>query len=174
VIYRDIEEMKQKAAEGEMDAIVQLGISYLYGYGIEIDYVQAFQYLQDAAMQNDGQAQLHLGKMYENGWGMVKKDEWTALSLYRRAYKTKTPGSRDAFGKLLYDLAEALPVTGSLSINNDFRITVCCEHMRENIAMGRVLPFEDVQDEANFYICNTNRDVLLKECPYCGVNVKHT
>ena len=105
MIYKDIDEMKAKADEGEIDAMVQLGMSYLYGYGVEKDYVQAFIYLQDAAIRNDGEAQLHLGKMYENGWG-IKKDPWTAYSLYRRSYKAKTEGLRKALEDLCHQ-AEA-------------------------------------------------------------------
>ncbi len=172
MLYKDIGEMKAKAEEGELDAMVQLGMSFLYGYGTDKDYVEAFVYLQDAALKNDGQAQLHLGKMYEYGWG-IKTDPWTALSLYRRSYKSKTPGSRKAVGDVLDKLADEIPVTGSLSISKDFRITACCERLREGIRMGRIVPFED-DEESNLYISNTNRDSKLKDCPYCGENVKHT
>lgn len=172
MIYKDIEEMKRKAEEGEIDAIVQLGISYLYGYGIEVDYVEAFIYLQDAAIKNDGEAQLHLGKMYENGWG-IKPDLWTAYSLYRRSYKMKTEGSRKALGNVIDKLVDDIPITGRLTISNDFRITACCEKLREFIRMGRIIPFED-DEECNFYISNQNRNVLMHECPYCGEGVQHT
>ena len=169
MIYKDIDEMKAKADEGEIDAMVQLGMSYLYGYGVEKDYVQAFIYLQDAAIRNDGEAQLHLGKMYENGWG-IKKDPWTAYSLYRRSYKEKTEGSRKALGNILDILADNIQVTGHLTIGNDFTITACCEKLKEYIRMGRIIPFED-DDGSNLYISNQNRDVMLHECPFCGENV---
>ena len=68
MVNKDIEDMKSRAKEGDIAAQVELGISYLYGYGVDIDYLEAFIYLQDAAIKNDGEAQLHLGMMYENGW----------------------------------------------------------------------------------------------------------
>ena len=169
MIYKDIDEMKTKADEGEIDAMVQLGMSYLYGYGVEKDYVQAFIYLQDAAIRNDGEAQLHLGKMYENGWG-IKKDPWTAYSLYRRSYKMKTEGSRKALGNILDVLADNIKVTGHLTICDDFTITACCEKLKEYIRMGRIIPFED-DDGSNLYISNQNRDILMHECPFCGEGV---
>ena len=169
MIYKDIDEMKAKADEGQIDAMVQLGMSYLYGYGVEKDYVQAFIYLQDAAIRNDGEAQLHLGKMYENGWG-IKKDPWTAYSLYRRSYKMKTEGSRKALGNIVDKLADEIQITGQLTISDDFTITACCEKLREYIRMGRIIPFED-DDGCNLYLSNQNRDVLLHECPFCGEGV---
>lgn len=171
MLYKDVEELKQKAEEGELDAVVQLGISYLYGYGLEKDYVQAFIYLQDAAIANDGEAQLHLGKMYENGWG-IKADPWTAYSLYRRSYKNRTEGARKALGKCVDALVDQIPTTGTLSISDDFEITACCERFKEHMRMGKIIPFED-DDECNFYLTNINRSVKMNECPYCGEGVRH-
>ena len=171
MIYKDIDEMKAKADEGVIDAMVQLGMSYLYGYGVEKDYVQAFIYLQDAAIRNDGEAQLHLGKMYENGWG-IKKDPWTAYSLYRRSYKAKTEGSRKALGNILDTLADEIQITGQLTIGTDFHITACCEKLREYIRMGRIAPFED-EDESNLYLVNSNRSTVLHRCPFCTEMVEH-
>lgn len=171
MIYKDFDELKTRADAGEIDAMVQLGISFLYGYGVDADHVQAFFYLQEAAIHNDGEAQLHLGRMYENGWG-IKEDLWTAYSLYRRSYKLKTEGSRKALGHILDVLADNISITGKLTICKDFTITACCEKMRENIRMGRIIPFEDDED-SNFYISNQNRDILLGECPFCGEGVTH-
>ena len=169
--YKDIEGLKAKAKEGDLQAQVELGVSYLYGYGVDIDYVEAFIYLQDAAIKNDGEAQLHLGKMYENGWG-IKEDPWTAYSLYRRSYKVHTQGSRKALSDIIDKLADSIPITGRLTISNDFTITACCEKLREYIRMGRIVPFED-EDESNLYISNTNRTTKLNECPFCGECVEH-
>lgn len=171
MIYNDVEEMKRKAEEGELDAKVQLGMSYLYGYGVEVDHVEAFIYLQEAAIVNDGQAQLHLGKMYENGWG-IKADPWTAYSLYRRSYKMKTPGSRKALGDIIDKLVDDIPITGQLTISKDFRMTACCEKLKEHMRMGKIVPFED-DDEANLYISNMNRNSRMRDCPFCGEPIIH-
>ncbi len=171
MLYKDIEDMKKKAAEGELDATVQLGISYLYGYGVEVDYIEAFFYLQEAATKNDGQALLHLGKMYENGIG-IKPDLWTAYSLYRRSYKMHTDGSRKAISDCVDKLADEIPVTGRLTVSKDYKITACCERMREYFRMGRIIPFDN-DDGCDLYLSNTNRNVRMRECPYCGEGVQH-
>lgn len=170
MLYKDIEEMKKRADEGDLDATVQLGVSYLYGYGVEKDFVEAFIYLQDAAMKNDGEAMLHLGKMYENGWG-IKADPWIAYSMYRRSYKLHCDGSRKALSDCVDRLADSIPITGRLTIADDYRITACCERMREHFRMGRIIPFND-DGGSDLYISNTNRNVKMKACPYCGCTVQ--
>ncbi|MFA6710937.1 MAG: tetratricopeptide repeat protein [Candidatus Methanomethylophilaceae archaeon] len=167
----DIEEMRRKADEGDTEAAVKLGISYLYGDGVDVDYVQAFMRLQDAALKNDGQAQLHLGHMYENGLG-IEKDIWTALTLYRRSYGVRTPGSRKAMGNAFDMIVEEIPVTGSLTIGKKSAVTSCCERFKEHMRMGRVILLEDGNEE-NFYMSNTNHDFRMDECPFCGCTVVH-
>lgn len=171
VKYDDIETMKIKSDEGDLDATVQLGMSYLYGFGIEKDPVQAFIRLQSAALRSDGQAQLHLGYMYEKGLG-IKPDLWTAMSLYRKSYNLRTPGSRKALGDILDVIVDTIPITGELTVTDDFEITVCCDKFREYMRMGRVIPFE-AEDHVEFFISNMNRDVMMRECPYCGCGVIH-
>ncbi|MCQ2056314.1 MAG: sel1 repeat family protein [archaeon] len=169
MIYRDINEIKRKAESGAPDAVAQLGMTYLYGYGVAIDHVQAFIYLQDAAIKNNGEAQLNLGKMYENGWG-IKKDLWTAYALYRHAYSMKLPGARKAIEHVVEELITEMPITGRLTISNSFKITLCCSRLREHIRMGKIVPFED-DDGCNFYFSNINRNVIMRKCPYCGEDV---
>ncbi|MCQ2086151.1 MAG: sel1 repeat family protein [archaeon] len=166
MICGDINEIKQKAESGVPDAIAQLGMAYLYGYGVEIDHVQAFIYLQDAAIKNNGEAQLNLGKMYENGWG-IKKDLWTAYALYRHAYNMKSSGARKAIEHVVEKLVEGMPITGQLTISSSFKITLCCNRLKEHIRMGKIVPFED-DDGCNFYFSNINRNTIMRECPYCG------
>ena len=66
----DIEEKRRKAEAGSCVAQTTLGISYLYGYDVEMDYQQAFRFLSAAANQGASRAVLHLGIMYAKGLGI--------------------------------------------------------------------------------------------------------
>ena len=57
---------------------------YLYGYGVEIDYVEALKWLNLSVQQNNRAAQNALGWMYYYGWG-VEKDPDEAKKLFQKA-----------------------------------------------------------------------------------------
>ena len=60
----DIEEKRRKAEAGSCVAQTTLGISYLYGYDVDVNYVEAFRLLSAAANQGASRAVLHLGIMH--------------------------------------------------------------------------------------------------------------
>jgi len=47
----DFKELERKAESGSCVAQTTLGISYLYGYDVQIDYDKAFRFLSLAAVQ---------------------------------------------------------------------------------------------------------------------------
>lgn len=61
-----------------------LGMAYLYGRGVPVDYDLALKYFQKAAEQGWVDGQLQLGSMYYNGIG-VKKDYKQALKYFNLA-----------------------------------------------------------------------------------------
>jgi TPR repeat protein len=63
----DIEEKRRKAEAGSCVAQTVLGISYLYGIDVEVDYNEAFRFLSAAGTSR---ATLHLGIMYAKGLGI--------------------------------------------------------------------------------------------------------
>lgn len=66
----NIEELKEKAEKGDVEA--QLDLAYLYLYGndnVAIDYAQSFAYYQKAAEQKSSVALNNLGSFYFNGIG---------------------------------------------------------------------------------------------------------
>ncbi len=65
----DIEEQRRKADAGSCVAQTMLGISYLYGYEVEVDYKEAFRLLSAAGTSR---AVLNLGFMYEKGLGIPR------------------------------------------------------------------------------------------------------
>jgi TPR repeat protein len=63
----DIEGTRRKAEAGSCVAQTILGISYLYGYDVEVDYKEAFRLLSAAGTSR---AVLNLGIMHAKGLGI--------------------------------------------------------------------------------------------------------
>ena len=89
----NIAEKRRKADAGSCVAQSMLGLSYLYGYEVEVNYQEAFKYLS-AADQGGSRATLNLGLMYAKGLG-IPKDMLTAIRLLEAV--AKPSDSSDAF-----------------------------------------------------------------------------
>ncbi len=78
---RDSQLSKLKAAgeNGDVEAQYALGLMYLYGEILDVDYQQAKIWYEKAAAQNDPRAQVKIGVMYANGLG-VNQDYQLAKS----------------------------------------------------------------------------------------------
>jgi uncharacterized protein len=63
----DIEELRCRAEAGSCSAQTALGISYLYGYDVAVDYKEAFRLLSAAGTSR---AVLNLGIMHAKGLGV--------------------------------------------------------------------------------------------------------
>ena len=63
----DIEELRRKANAGSCSALTVLGISYLYGYDVAVDYNEALRLLSAAGTSR---AALNLGIMHAKGLGV--------------------------------------------------------------------------------------------------------
>lgn len=88
-----LEEMKQKAAAGDIEAQLDLGYMYLYGVnGVKADYKQALAYYEQAAEKKNAVALNNLGSLYFNGLG-TKVDYPTAIKYFDEAARL---GSNDA------------------------------------------------------------------------------
>src|ERR1700675_3388809 len=68
----DINNRRRKAEDGSCVHQSILGLSYLYGIDVEIDYKEAFRWLSAAAAQGASRAVLNLGRMYLGGLGISK------------------------------------------------------------------------------------------------------
>ncbi len=80
-----IDELKTKAAQGDITAQLDLGYMYLYGLnGLDIDYKQALDYYQTAAEKNSAAAYNNLGSLYFNGIG-VDVDYAKAITYFDKA-----------------------------------------------------------------------------------------
>lgn len=80
-----IEETIKLADEGNLQAQLLLGYSYLYGEnGLKPDYDKAFEYYGKAALQNDPAGLNNLGSLYYNGIG-VQRSPAKAAILFQKA-----------------------------------------------------------------------------------------
>jgi TPR repeat protein len=90
----NIKELHRKAEAGSCVAQSVLGISYLYGHDVQVDYKQAFKFLSDAAGQGASRAVLNLGYMHAKGLGIAKNVP-EAIRLFEAVGKPQE--SSDAF-----------------------------------------------------------------------------
>ena len=66
----DIDDMRRKAETGNCVAQGMLGVCYLHGHDVEVDYKEAFRFLSAAAEFGASRAVLNLGRMYSQGLGI--------------------------------------------------------------------------------------------------------
>lgn len=90
----DIADLRRKAEAGSCASQSVLGLCYLYGAGVEIDYGEALRFLSAAADQGASRAVLNLGIMYAEGLG-VAQDVAEAIRLLEAV--ARPDDSSDAF-----------------------------------------------------------------------------
>ena len=80
-----LEQTTKLADEGDVNAQLLLGYSYLYGEnGAEVNYDKSFEYYAKAAMQNDNVGLNNLGSLYYSGIG-VRRSPTKAAILFEKA-----------------------------------------------------------------------------------------
>lgn len=90
----DIAEMRQRAEGGDCPSQCVLGLCYLYGIDVEVDYKEAFRFLSAAAEQRSSRAVLNLGRMYAQGLG-IQQNIQEAIRNFESVAKPSDSG--DAF-----------------------------------------------------------------------------
>jgi TPR repeat protein len=93
--------LQKWAAEGDPEALADLGDFYLYGLGFSTDYEKALSMYQKAADLGDANGEDAVGFMYEGGLG-VKQDIPTAVAWYRKAAAQGLPDAQIALKQLGY------------------------------------------------------------------------
>ena len=96
-----LEELKQKAEQGDADAQFNLGTMYENGQGVPQDYAEAVRWYRMAADQGDAYAQYKLGVMYADGRG-VPQDDAEAVRWYRAAAEQGSAEAQTNLG-VMYD-----------------------------------------------------------------------
>ena len=80
------------AQQGNVDAMVNTGIAYYYGTGVEQNNESTFQWYKKAAIKGHQRSQFNVGNLYENGEG-VDVDLVQAMHWYQ---KSSAQGYQDA------------------------------------------------------------------------------
>ena len=84
----DIADLRRKADAGSPVAQTVLGICFLDGADVEVNYQEAFRLLSAAAKQGTSRSVVNLARMYEQGLG-VEKDMAEAIRLYKAVAKVE-------------------------------------------------------------------------------------
>ncbi|EFK4395032.1 sel1 repeat family protein [Escherichia coli] len=93
--------LKSAGENGDVEAQYALGLMYLYGEILDVDYQQAKAWYEKAASQNDAQAQFELGVMNELGQG-ESIDLKQARHYYERSCNNGLKKGCERLKELLY------------------------------------------------------------------------
>ena len=91
-----------KHAEEDDYILVQLGLMYVTGDGVDLDYAKAKDYWEKAAAKGSDTAMYHIGIMYRMGEGM-NKDRSKAMEWFEKAAQKGHTGSMNAIASMYYD-----------------------------------------------------------------------
>lgn len=104
----EMQELAQRAAGGDAEALVALGHAFMFGKGLDRDREEAAQCYQAAAHLGSGQGQYLTGVMYENGTG-VSQDWVRAREWYVLAAQHGVAGAYLRLGAMVFDGKDATP-----------------------------------------------------------------
>src|SRR5689334_18825208 len=80
----NISDLRKKAAAGNVVAESMLGICYLDGIDVGVDYQEALRFLSSAAEKGAARAIVHLARMHAEGLG-IPKNMPEAIRLYEKS-----------------------------------------------------------------------------------------
>jgi TPR repeat protein len=95
----NIDKLRDEAANGQVASQTILGICYLDGYEVEVNYQEAFRLLSAASARGVPRAMGNLARIYCEGLG-VAKDLSEAVRLYERAAKAGEFDAQIALGRI--------------------------------------------------------------------------
>ena len=106
----ELGQYERKAAHGDIEAMLELGLAYHRGEGVPQDYAKAMDWYLKAYAKKDGDAFNNIGVMYRDGLG-VPKNEKVAYLLFLAVHMEGlgTEGTQYRAGRNLSRLAESLP-----------------------------------------------------------------
>lgn len=107
-------ELRQKAELGSVVAQSMLGICYLNGIDVEVDYGEAFRLLSEAADKGASRAIVNLARMYGEGLG-VSKNPVESIRLYEVAATAGEFFAQVALGRI-YSRGESVPISSDSAL----------------------------------------------------------
>jgi uncharacterized protein len=150
----NIHDLRKRANSGSRVDQSVLGICYLYGVDVEVDYKEAFRLLSSAGTSR---AVVNLARMYAEGLG-IHKDVAEAIRLYRAVAKSEFRAQLE-LGRIYSrgigvptDLDEALRWYSSAAARKDDD----CVDDQVTAALVGSGTLEEIQ-EAKAYVANFSR-----------------
>jgi TPR repeat protein len=129
----DIDELHKRAASGDTAAETILGMNYLEGRGVDIDYAEAFRLLSAASRKGASRAIVYLASMHANGLG-TPADMATAIRFYEVAANAGEVFAKIELGRI-FAAGKGVPVdvaTASKWYSKALDQNVAdCDEMRE-------------------------------------------
>ena len=104
----DIGDLRKKAAKGNVAVQTILGICYLDGIDVEVDYQEAYFFLSAAASRGSARAMVNLARVYHEGLG-IGRNIPEAVRLYEKAALAGEFLAQIALGKI-YSCGSDVPV----------------------------------------------------------------
>jgi TPR repeat protein len=98
-VVMNVRKLRRDAQSGSVPACTALGLCYLEGVGVAVDYEQAERLLQKAASRGATRAMVGLARMCAEGLG-VPKDVGEAIRLYKTAAERGEFSAQIALGRL--------------------------------------------------------------------------
>lgn len=93
----EIDQLREKAEQGSIDAQQQLGYAYLNGNAVEQDLAESTKWFRRAAEQGHAPSQFCLAFAYVKGWGVEESME-AANFWYQKAADQGEPASQNNLG----------------------------------------------------------------------------
>lgn len=101
-IPNQVQDLEQKADQGDAPAMVRLADRYQAGEGVRQDFAKAMALYKRAALEGNLPAHVKLGIMYQNGNG-APRDYKKAYEWFLRAAQKGSPEAQWQVGRCHYD-----------------------------------------------------------------------
>ena len=102
-----LEELKTAASDGDTRAMLEYGMRFMQGQGVDTNTTEGLGWLQKAADAGDAQAWYVLGVVYSNGIG-VELDMPKSIEYYRKGAEAGDATCQVAMG-MVYQAGERIP-----------------------------------------------------------------
>ena len=148
----NIDELRQKAEAGSVVAQSTLGICYLYGREVQVDYEKAFELLSAASEKGASRALVNLARMFAEGLG-TSKNLPKAIRLYE-AVANAEPRAQLELGRI-YSRGADVPVNDEAALKHYSAIADMEQGVNDPITAAFVGTLTSAEiEEAKTYVAN--------------------
>src|SRR5690348_16275222 len=150
----DIEQLRREAESGSVVAQGVLGLCYLYGRGVDIDYDEALRLLSMAKDNGTSRAVVNLARMYAEGLG-VRKDMAKAIRFYQAVEKVELRAQLEL--ARIYANGESVKVNPKAALSLYSNIAKCEDAVEDAITAAFVgsLTFDEIEEARNYVATTT-------------------